>query len=477
MTELKKLATSPIRAEIEHHLKSYNYTLSKLSELTNINAGHLSGFLKGHKYRKLTLDQLNAIGQVFEKPDGWLFDSYVEECLNKEKVTPKRVKSYLVKCAELGRYDCVQLAIPRILERPDKIDIFFSVAEHLYYKGRQKESIFFYQLVVDNRKNDHTESVIMSRYRLFQMPERANVEMLWKAVLLFEPFRKGLSEHCQLDALLQLGNHCCTLRRWKEVEKFADELLELANFVYKVELSKKKKGNGDGKELLNLESHLVAYYGQGYLLKAVSLEKQGLYEEAKEFVSSYADLSWFELFDESGQAEVAKYKKLALLNMCRLNLLMGDTSILPDFVEFLEYNPTELLFGFITIVESANKYGFSIDTILDKFSKEINYFDNYHDSASVDRNLQFRYQLAIYHLRNKRPNSGVKEILRCMTLSTVLNSSKDFIRCVALFEAYRHQASAHQEIEYKKIMEEVMRDERLIGRSHPHSEERPTVKH
>ncbi|MCR8935797.1 hypothetical protein O0555_00270 [Brevibacillus laterosporus] len=30
--------------------------------------------------------------------------------------------------------------------------------------------------------------------------------------------------------------------------------------------------------------------------------------------------------------------------------------------------------------------------------------------------------------------------------------------------------------EYKKNLEEVMCDERLIGRSHPPSEERPTVK-
>ncbi|ATO48602.1 DNA-binding protein [Brevibacillus laterosporus] len=477
MTALKKLATSPIRAEIEHHLKSYNYTLSKLSELTNINTGHLSGYLKGHKYRKLTLDQLNAIGQVFEKPDGWLYDLYVEEYFYRVKITLRRAKSFLVQCAELGRYDCIQLVIPLLLEHPDKIKIFFGVAEQLFYKGRQKESIFFYQLVVDNEKNMFKEPIIMSHYRLFQLSESTNTEALWKAVLIFEPVRRELSIYCQLDALLRLGNHCCTLRRWKEVEKFADELLELTNLVYKDELSKKKRGNGDGIELLNLESHLVAYYGQGYLLKAVSLEKQGLYEEAKEFVSGYADLSWFELLDESGQAEVAKYKKLALLNMCRLDLLMGDTSILPDFVEFLEYNPTELLFGFITIVESANKYGFSIDIILDKFSKEINYFDNYHDSANVDRHLQFRYQLAVYHLKNKRPNSGIKEILRCMTLSTVLNGSKDFIRCVALFEAHRYQASAHQEIEYKKKLEEVMRDERLIGRSQPLSKERPTVKH
>ncbi|MDF9413922.1 XRE family transcriptional regulator [Brevibacillus laterosporus] len=477
MTAPKQLAASRIREEIKRLLKSSNYKLYKLCEMININAGHLSGYLKGHEYRQITIDQLHAIGQIFEKPVGWLFELYAEDYFRKERISPKRAKSYLMKCAKLGRQDYIQLVLPQVLECPNNIDIFFSVAERLFYKGKQKESIFFYQLVVDNGRNDRTESVIMSRYRLFQMSETTNVELIWKAVLLFEPLRKELPKPCQLDALLQLGSYCCTLRKWQKLGQFADELLELANLVYKNELHKKKRGKGEAVELLNLERHLVVYYGQGYLLKALALEKQGHYEQAKELITKYADLSWLELLDESGQAEVAKYKKLALFNICKIDILTGNTSILSDFVEFLEDNSEEIMSGFIAIVESANNHGFPIDTTLDKFSKEINSFDKYRDLTNVDRHLQFRYQLAIYQFKNERPNNGIKEILKCMTLSAALNSSKDFIQCIALFEAHRYQVLDYQEREYRKILEGVMRNERLNGRSYPPSEERPKMIH
>ncbi|MBG9790518.1 DNA-binding protein [Brevibacillus laterosporus] len=473
----KQLVTSPIRAEIERHLRSSIYTVSKLSELAKIDAGHLGSFLNGHPRWTLSVNQLDAIGQAFGKPVGWLYDLYVEECFRSGKVSKRRVKSYLVQCAEIGRYDCIQMVVPRVLEDPKHIEVFFDVAEQLFYKGRQKESIFFYQLVVNNEVNFHKKQNVMSRYRLFQMSEKTNTEMLWKAVLLFEPLRKGLSKHCQLDALSRLGNHCCTLGRWKEVGKYAEELLESVNSVYKDEMLKKKRGNDEEIELLNPERHLVAYYGQGYLLKALSLEKQGHYEQAKKFVGYCTDLRRFKLLGETGRVEVEKYKHLALEYMYRLDMLMGDTSVLGDYTRYLKDHPEGVLSGLVAILESANKHGFTVDAILDEFSNKIDSFNSYHDSIDLDHHLQFRYQLAIYQFKNERYQNGITETLRCLTLSIILNSSKEFIRCVALFEAYRDHATSQQERDYKIALEEVMRDERLIGRPHPHSEERPTVKH
>ncbi|RAP22808.1 hypothetical protein C2W64_03459 [Brevibacillus laterosporus] len=473
----KHNAVRSIRSEIIKRLKSHGYTLLKLSEMTCINIGHLSGFLKGNPTRALTVDQLNAIGQAFGEPAGWLYDLYVEECFPKGKVAKRRVRAYLVNCAEIGRHDCIQLIIPRLLEDLKYIEVLFDVAKQLFYKGKQKESIYFYQLVVDNEENSHSERFLMSHYRLFQISEKANTEAVWKAAVHFEPFRKRLSEEHQLEALLRLACYCRTLHKWKEVEKYADELKELAILVHRDELSKKKRGKNIEIKLFNPESLLVVYYGQGHLLKAVSLEKQGLFEEAKEFVSSYVDLSWFELLDEAGRIEVEKFKLLAKENMYRLDVLMGDTSVLADYITFLEDHPEEILSGLVTIVESANKHGFTVDAILDKFSEEIGSFHDYHDSSSVEHHLWFRYQLAIYHFQNKQPKNGVKEILRCMTFTTITNSSKNFIRCLALFEEHRCHATAQQESDFEKILEEVVNNESLDGRPHPIREERPMVIH
>ncbi|MBG9800214.1 DNA-binding protein [Brevibacillus laterosporus] len=454
MTTTKYLVVRPIHEEVKDHLKSYNYTITKLSEITKINVGYLSSFLKGCPRWALTVDQLNAIGRAFEKPIGWLYDSYADEYFKREIISKKQVRAFLVTCAEIGRYDHIQIVLPRLLENPKYINVLFEVAEQLFYKGRQNESIYFYRLVIDNEKNKYKERFTMSHYRLFRILEKANTETLWKSVVSFEPFRKGLSKHLQLEALLQLGNNYRTLQRWEEVRKYADELIELANLVFKEELFLKKRCDSEGVDIVNQERHLVVYYGQGYLLKAESLEKQGLYEQAKEFLSDYTNLSQFELLGESGILEIDKFKKLTLINMCRLDILMGNTNFLDNFVELLEDHPDEILPSLLTITESANSHGFLIDTILKRFSVETDSFQNYHDSISVERHLQFRYQLAVYYFKNKRPNSGVKEILRGINLATVLNSSKELIRYVALFEAYRYLASSQQEREYKKILED-----------------------
>ncbi|MCM3625725.1 DNA-binding protein, partial [Brevibacillus borstelensis] len=79
-----------------------------------------------------------------------------------------------------------------------------------------------------------------------------------------------------------------------------------AVILYEDELRKKKTQKTF--DPINTERHLVVYYGQGYLLKAAALEKQGLYEQAKRYVEGYADLSWFELLDEVGHYEVQKFQ-------------------------------------------------------------------------------------------------------------------------------------------------------------------------
>ncbi|RAP28585.1 hypothetical protein C2W64_04641 [Brevibacillus laterosporus] len=450
-----------IQSEIENRLHLFDYTLSKLSELTHINNGHLSGFLNGNPSRALTIAQLDAIANVFEEPSGWLYELYADECFPKGRVSRRRVCPYLIRCVEIGRHDCITPVVSILLENRKNLEILFFVAEQLFQKGKYEESTYFYQLVIDNEKDSFSERFIMSHYRLFRALQETDIEENWEAVIRFESYRKRLSERHQLDALLQLANVCFTLHKWKEVEKYSDELRKLATLIYRNERCKQQ--NNRVFQPLKTERHLVVYYGQGYLLKAVALEKQGQYAEAKEFVSGYADLSWFELLDESGQAEVDKFKLWATANLYALDILMGNTSVLADYITFLEDYPTEILSGLVTIMTSANNHGFFIDHLLERFSAEIRSFDDSHDPINVDRHLRFRYDLAIYHFQNDRFENGIIDTLRCLDLSIVMNNQKKFIRCVTLFEAHRYHATEQQKREYKKLMEEVRNDEGIFS--------------
>jgi transcriptional regulator with XRE-family HTH domain len=450
-----------LRSEIERNLRLKGFTISRLSELTGINSGTLSTILNGNPPRPMTVYQLDQLAIAFGHEPGWLYELYPEECVTEDKFSRPRVIPYLARCAEIGRQDCINETVSKLLENPKNIRILFSVAEQLFENGKLKESMPFYQFVVDNEKDSYSHHFIMAQYRLFRAVLGSNSEENWKAVIRFEPYRKRLLEHYQLDALLHLANTCFSLHQWRDVEKYADELREMAVILYEDELRKKKtKKTFDP---INTERHLVVYYGQGYLLKAAALEKQGLYEQAKRYVEGYADLSWFELLDEVGHYEVQKFQLWAKANMYTLEILLGNVEVLPEYLDFLKHNPPEILPALITIIESANKHGFTVDRIIDDFSEEIKLFTHYRDPLNIDRNFRFRYGLAIYRFNNGQHLIGIDETLQALTLSIVKNNEKDFLHCVTTFEAYRNYATDEQKQEYHQILEEVRNDEKRIA--------------
>ncbi|MEJ8547927.1 helix-turn-helix domain-containing protein [Brevibacillus borstelensis] len=457
---IQEMLRLSLRTEIERNLSQNGYTLSKLSELTGINSGTLSMMLNGNPPRPMTICQLDALANAFGHKPGWLYELYPEECLNEGKFSRPRVIPYLIRCAEIGRQDCIAMTASKLLDNPKNVSILFSVAEQLFENGKRKESIPFYQFVVDSEKDSYSNHFVMAQYRLFRAALGKNSEENWKAVIRFEPYRKRLPENYQLDALLHLANTCFALHQWRDVEKYADELREMALIIYEDEL--RKKQNKKTYEPVNTERHLVVYYGQGYLLKSAALEKQGLYEQAKQYVQGYADLSWLELLDETGYSEVRKFQLWAKANTYTLEILMGNVGVMDEYLYFLTKNPPEILPALITIIESANKHGFMVDHIMDRFSEEIKHFTHYRDPLNIDRNFRFRYGLAIYRFHNGQYLTGITETLQAMILSIVKNSEKDFLRCVTTFEAYRKYATDEQKQEYHQILEEVRNDEKRI---------------
>ncbi|UIO42886.1 hypothetical protein LOY85_01650 [Brevibacillus brevis] len=132
------------------------------------------------------------------------------------------------------------------------------MAEKLFTNGKRQESIPFYQLVIESEKDSHGDRFVMSQYRLFRAVQGGgDSEKKWKAVIRFHPYRKRLPENYQLDALLQLANACFTLHNWKEVERYADELRELATVIYNEEVQRWENDGVGG--ILETERHLVVF--------------------------------------------------------------------------------------------------------------------------------------------------------------------------------------------------------------------------
>jgi transcriptional regulator with XRE-family HTH domain len=160
---LQKTIQRSLRSEIEHHMKERGYTLSKLGELTGINPGNLSDMLNRHPPRAITISQLDAMAMAFEQAPGWLYELYEEECFSEGKVSRPRVVPYLIRCAEIGRQDCIESVVSKLLENIKNVSILFSVAEQLFQSGMRKKSVPFYQLVIESEKDSHAEHFVLAQ--------------------------------------------------------------------------------------------------------------------------------------------------------------------------------------------------------------------------------------------------------------------------------------------------------------------------
>ncbi|SCW81770.1 Cro/C1-type HTH DNA-binding domain-containing protein [Paenibacillus tianmuensis] len=432
-----------LRSEIEDQMKLHGYNLNKVAELTGINAGNLSMVLNGRS-RAMTIGQLDALAEVFGKAPGWLYELYTEECISDNKLSRPRIIPYLVRCAEIGRVDCIEPVVSKILDNPKNASIIFAAAEKLFENGRLEESGRFYQQVVDNIKDSFSELMAISQYRLFLIAQGTDEEKNWKSVIQFEPFRRRLPEYLQLAALLKLAKVCYSLEKINEVEKFAEELTELSSILYKLKMV----------EEVSVERPLIYYFGMGLLFEGAALEKRGLYEEAKNVVQRYADLSWFEPLDELGWKEVEKFNGFAKANLYTLEVFMGNDGILNEYADFLESldRLNETLSGLTTIINSANIHGFCVDHILQRFAGAIDQFDCFVDDLINSRRyLWFCYHRAVYEFTKERYENGIKETIFCISLCLEMKRYEDLARSVVLFEKHRNYASESQVQYYESI--------------------------
>ncbi len=452
--------TTTIRLEIEKGIRQRGHSLSSFGKLAGINRGIISGILNGNPPKSISIRQLDLMAEALGHEEGWMYEYYVDECFINEKADWRRIKAFLLRCTEIGRYDCIQAVLDRLMEDLSNTISVFGLAEELYEEGKVKESIPFYECVIENEKHQHSERLAIAHYRVFRASVSENTEESFRAVIRFEPYKNRLPENFMLDALLQLANVYYLIHEWKMMERCADELRSLLSTVYKISEDAK---NSDIIWPTSTDRHPVVYYGQSYLIKSVALENLGKYEEAKTYILGYADLSWFPNLDEVGLNAVNNFKIAAIANMHNMDLLMGNTTKLNEYVNFLENHPNEIFASMITIIESANKYGLDIDHILNKFSFDpdspINFDHGYYNkSTHMIHTCMIQYRLALYHFFKERYAVSIVFILRSIELSIKIENKNRILDCVSLFEQLKEYANASQLDAYHQLIKGVNED-------------------
>ncbi|MGM1021316.1 MAG: helix-turn-helix domain-containing protein [Bacillota bacterium] len=453
--------TPTIRSKIETELKQRGYSFSSFSKISGINRGTFSAMLNSNPPKPISVRQMDMITKALGYPDGWLYELYIDECFYEGKGHWKRIKPFLLRCVELGRQDFIQKVLSRLTEDLSYVPTIFSLAEELHAEGKEKESVPFYECVVENERYYHSERLAISQYRLFSYSLSKDLENNCQLALKFAPFRKNLPENHQLDALLKLANVYFQVYDCETTIQYAKELEVLATNVYQQQIQTRIK-NREVKSL-NTERHLIVYYGQAYLMQGNMLEKQGLYEKAMGFIPFYEDLTDCDWLDELGMLEARKFKIWAEANRLNLEILMGDMTRLPAYVELIRNNPQEILHGLLTIMESANNYNHIIDDILLLFAENINEFRDlrtnisyYHTNYNLVTYSRFFLELSRYYFNKGNYSEAIDSMLNSLKASSQLNDKAYYIKSITLlFEKYKDHSTHEQRTEYEKVIKAV----------------------
>lgn len=460
------ISTTTIRAELEDYIKKEGTTLHRFAEISGVNVGTLSGIINGN--RPIAVGQLDRITKAMGRSEGYFYDLYVDECFVPSAPHWRRLRPFFMRCAELGRHDCIQEVLNQLLEDLKQIAGIFETAERLFEQGLNEAAVILYEAVIESERFSHSERLAISYYRIFQIYQ-SDGRRGFKAALQFLPYRYRLPEALALEGLLMLIRVYSVRFNWAEVENYADELSKLAWTLYEKKVWKQP----DFRPI----RPLVFYYGKAFLFKSGTYEYRGMYEESRKWIAQYADLSWFEGLDDAAKAEVEMLKIFAEANYMCVDVKAGNRLRIPEYVSFLEAHPDEIVEGLITLIESANRHDFYIDEVFDKFSSEIEQYrkfgrENWLTKKVVDVDYSkeppyfFRYAVffqnnAIYHFRKGSYEEGLDNLLDSMKMSIKI-SSKDILvnTTMAIFELHRQFASEEQTQEYNKLCRKVWENEK-----------------
>lgn len=166
--------------------------------------------------------------------------------------------------------------------------------------------------------------------------------------------------------------------------------------------------------------------------------------------------------NEEDRIYISNFKFWAEANTYVYKLMMGDLSILPAYVDFIEINESDVLPAMTNILKVANKFDQDINEILHKFNvqiySEIDQLKGYTDQVKSDIYITFLFGQSVYYLNRGQYPEGMNQLLYCLKEAVKINSHKETIHCVALYERYRHISTPDHAQQYKMIMMEVERN-------------------
>ncbi|WP_199794833.1 helix-turn-helix domain-containing protein [Paenibacillus faecalis] len=444
--------TTTIGAKLEDHLNGEQLSISQFSHRSGINSGSLSRILKDRK--PISMGELERITAAMGLPEDYFFEMYIEECFTLSAPTWRRIHPFILRSAQLNRPDCVKRIASNLLENLTYIPKLFDVAEELFRQDYKNSALILYKIISEGEKYQHSERLALCQYRIFQLTIGHDLDDNLKAATIFECYIDRLDLPHQLDALKQLSHVFGSLHRWSKVETLATELHRLANIMYSSKTGLKRTDQYS-------PTHPIYYYIlYSYLIRSTVYEEYEQYDKALEYVSLYEDGSWIKEKSEESANIISQFKEWAAANRLLYRLLSGDLDVLDEYVNYISTIEYEIPTAIYKILLAANFYNFNVDHILKRFECHLSYktFSNrlepYNKPIMTEQYAQLLIEMSVYYIRNNYKNA-INFLLQGLELSLQINSDKNIIRCMTLFEQYRHLPSPEEISQYKLYVSKI----------------------
>ncbi|AJS58381.1 helix-turn-helix domain-containing protein [Paenibacillus sp. IHBB 10380] len=445
-----------IRAELEDYLKRKGTTINQFAVMAGVNSGTISNIINGN--RPIAMQQLDRITDGMGLPQGNFYDLYVDECFIHSNPNWRRIRPFLYRCTELNKLECIRRVAGMMMENLSYSTVLFDTAEAFFKQGKNAAAVLLYESVAESEKYQHSERLALCQYRLFTLALGDDQDANLRASVQFEGYVDRLDEVDQLDALKALANIYISLRRWEKVDRYAKGMGRKATIQYTNRYGQVKKDKFQKEPAMPLFSYIL----YSHVLCSSVCDERGDYVQALHYVSLYSEMSWVKEDTQEAQKLMKQCKGWAKANTYLYRLLMGDIEVLPEYVTYIEQQEEEILPALFKIIQAANRYQFNVDDVLLRFEKGISSYRDlegevgtYNRQVIADRYAHFMAEVASYYFSRKKYDMGTSCILESLLSSVKIYSESCVIRCVGLFEQFRHAISLEAQKEYQNLISEV----------------------
>ncbi|MEC0181733.1 helix-turn-helix transcriptional regulator [Paenibacillus peoriae] len=453
--------TPTISAEFEDYLKQNNMTLAQFAENSGVHQRTLSNWITQH--RPVSVQQLDRITLAMGLPEGYFYNLYIENYIINRSPNMRRIEPLLYRCAELDKLDAIRRMIGQIMDNLLYSPRLFYIAEELFSQGQYAAALPIYENVAEVEKYQHSERLAVCQYRIFTIHIGDDQNRNFRAATLLEAFVERLDEIDQLDALKDLANLYRSLRKWDKVDEMARKMREKAEVQYSMKHQQKNRKSREHEK--ETRGPLFGYIAYADLLCASVCEAQGDYQQALQYTYAYANLDWVIEKDENTLHWIKLFQDWADCNIYVNKLLSGDTSVLPDYIEYIAASKVdkEMVTKLLNVMFAANRFQLDVNHVLECFETLIDSFvklgqsssDMYTKQVIPEQLARFEYELAYYYLYRSMYNDGFKYLMYAMLKSDIINNETYFINCMGLFLHFQDYAVPETKTGFLKLIEKV----------------------